>query len=898
MREDTLWQRYWRYLSAGVRRDVDDELAFHVEMRANELQGHGLPADLARREAHRRFGDRTKIRATLHRIERKRGRRMTLSFLVQELMQDVRYGIRGLFKRPGFTLMTASSLALGIASTTVVLSLIDAYLLRPLPVKNPGELVVIGATNRANGSMVAGVLGLPTVRDIAARTDLFQGAAATTMITAAVRPAENDPADRGFFLGVTGNYFSVLGVSPSIGRMLTPDDDRQRERVVVLGHRMWSSRFGGDPAVVGKTIRLNTVEFVVVGVAPPEFRGTELLFDAAGFVPSGVVGILDQGAKDREARRDGGRFTVIARRQPNRTVADISSALGVLAEQIEAAYPEVGEQFRLPVFLESHARPNLPSAGWMIPVASVFATLALLVLLTASVNATNLILARGSTRATELAVRQALGASRGRLISQLLTETLLLALLSLACGWGLARLAVGALTSVPLAVDGLPLSWGVTLDLRVFGMTVVVTLLIGLLAGVGPALSASRFALQQRLREGGRAGLGRRGRRARSALVIVQVAASLVVLVCAGLFVASAKQAGKVDVGFRSDHLLTFGVDAGLAHYDQQTARAAFDRIEGAVARIPGTRSMVWANTVPIKKGAVGMSEVQGDGDARLGLFTAAVGPRYFEVLEMPVLEGRGFDVTDDSAHAGVVVVNRRAAETLWPGKSAIGKNVRLDRSGPPLEVIGVVKDSRYLVIAESPRPYLYRPLAQQYAPAVFLHIRTTVDAAGLIGPVRSAVASIDKDLAPFDVRTMDDVLDTSPNGTLVLRLGAAFVSVIGLLAVALTVVGLYGVIAYSVAQRTREIGLRMALGATRWTVVRSILADGGKLALTGITIGVIGAVLVSRMVGGLLVGSRSADAGIFTVVAIGLGLAALLSSYLPARRAARIDPLKALNDG
>ena len=898
MKEDAGWQRYWRYLSTRFHSDVDDELAFHVDMRAAELQQGGLQPEAAKLEAQRRFGDRTRIRATLHRIEKNRGQRMKLSFLLDELLQDIRYGVRGLLKRPGFALMTASSLALGIAATTVVLSMIDAYLLRPLPVRNPGELVVVGSSNRASGSLTAGFLGLPTVKDIAARTDLFQGAAATTMVLAAARPAEGEPAERGLFLGVTGNYFSLLGVSPSIGRVLTPDDDSRRESVIVLSHSAWRTRVGSDPAVIGRTIRLNTVAFVVVGVAPEEFRGTDHLFDPAGYVPSAVVGVLDPAAGNVETRRGGGRFTLIGRRQPNRTVAEIGSALSVLAKEIETAYPEVGEQFRLQAFLESRARPNLVSAGSMFAASVAAATLALLVLLTAAVNATNLILARGSTRATELAVRQALGASRGRLVSQLLTETLLLALLALAGGWGLARLAIGALTQIPLAVDDLPLNWGLELDLRVFGMTVVVTLLIGLIAGVGPALSASRFALQQRLREGGRAGLSRRGRRARSALVVAQVAASLVVLVCAGLFLASAKEAAKVDLGFRSDHLLTFGVDAGLAHYDQPTARAAFDRIERAVAGVAGVRSVAWANTVPIKRGAGGMNEATGDNDATVGLMTAAVGPGYFEVLAMPVVEGRGFELTDDSTRAGVAVVNQRAAANLWPGKSAIGRVIRLDRTGPPLEVVGVVRDSKYLMIAEAPRPYIYLPLAQNYAPTVFLHIRTAVDPAGLIVPVRSVVASIDKDLTPFAVTPMSDILDTSPNGIMLFKIGAGFAMAIGILALGLTLAGLYGVIVFSVAQRTREIGLRMALGATSWTVVRSILADGGKLALGGIAIGVVGAVLISRMLAGLLVGSRAADVLIYAVVAIGLGVAALLSTYLPARRAARIDPVKALNEG
>lgn len=896
MREDPRWQRYWRHLTGRPRREVDEEIAFHVEMRARELEARGLDPATARQEAERRFGDRARIQATLNRIEQKRGRRMGLSFLAQELTHDLRYGARSLLKRPGYALMTAGSLALGIGAATVVLSLIDSFLLRPLPVRDPGELVVIGASNRATGSLAAGVLGLPTVHDLEARTDLFQGVAATAMTVAATRTADGDPGDRSILLAVTGNYFPLLGVSPSLGRVLGPVDERERAPVVVLGHRTWVTRFGGDPGVIGRTIHLNTLPFVVVGVAPPEFTGTEHLFDPAGYVPTALLGLLDPAAGDLGTRRDAGRFTAIARRQPGRTVAEIGSGLEALSREIERLYPVVGEQFRLRVFPESRARPNMATAGGMAAASVVAATLALLVLLTAAVNATNLILARGTTRVTELAVRQALGASRRRLASQLLTETLLLAALALAGGWLLARLGVRLLTSIPLAVDDLALRWGLALDLRVFGMAVAVTLLIGLVAGLAPALSVVGRAVQPHLREGGRAGAGRRGRLSRSALVVAQVAASLVVLVCAGLFLTSARQAGRVQLGFRADHLLTFGMNAEFARYDEGTARRAFERIREAVERVPGVREAAWATTVPIKRGALGMSEVIGDADARVGMFAGAVGPGYFEVMGIPLIEGRGFLRSDDSAAAQVVVINRKAAEALFPGGSAVGRRVRLDPAGPPLEVVGVAEDGRYLVIFEAPRPYLYRPLAQSYSPAVYLHIRTEVDPATLIAPVRAAVAAADRDLVPFSIAPMEEALATSPNGTLLFKMGAGFALAVGLLGLALTLAGLYGVTAFSVAQRTREIGIRIALGASRRAVIRSILREGGKLAAAGIVLGAVVAVLIARLLGGLLLGSRSADAAIFAVVAVGLALATLLSAYVPARRAARIDPVRTLN--
>ncbi len=896
MKEDTTWQRYWRYLTARFRGEVDDEIAFHIEMRARELEHQGLPPDQALGEARRRFGDQMEIRSTLQRIEEKRGRRMNLSFLLSELGQDIRYGVRGLLKRPGFTLMTASSLAMGIATTTVVLSIIDAFLLRPLAARKPSELVVIGSGTKAGGPLVAGLIGLPTVRELATRTDLFQGVSATWSIIAAARPTESDPAERGIYLAVTGNYFSMLGVSPVVGRMLTADDDDRRERVVVLGNREWRSRFGGDANIVGKTIRINTVPFVIVGVSPAAFQGTEHIFDPVGFVPLGTRIALDPASTGWESVRQAG-LTVVARRQPNRSMAEIGSAIGTMARDIEKAHPEVGEQYRLVAYPESRARPNLPSAGTMVPVAVALALMSLLVLTTAAVNATNLILARGTTRATELAVRQALGASRGRLVSQLLTETLLVALVGLIGGLGLARLAIKAMTSIPLRFNGLSLNWGPQLDARVFAMAAAVTVVVGLIAGLGPALSASSFQLQQRLREGGRAGLSPRGRRARSALVVAQVAASVVVLATAGLFLTSARQAQKVDPGFPVDHLLNFGVDASLAHYDKATTLAALDRIQRAVAEVPGVRSVAWSNAVPIKQGTDGLSDLRADGDTPVGAFHAAVAPGYFATIGIPILEGRDFALTDDTAHARVVIINQRAAEALWPGKSAVGRMVRLERDAPPVEVVGVARDSRYLVLTESPRAFFYRPLAQVYGAGVFLNVRTTVEPGSLVGPIGSAVARADRDLAPFDIQTMKEILDTHPNGTLVMWVGAAFAASIGFLALVLTLVGLYGVIAFSVAQRTREIGVRIALGATWWTVVRSVLFDGGKLAFGGIGIGLVLAVLIGRLMGGLLVGNR-ADLLIYTAVATGLALAALVSAYLPARRAARIDPVKALSEG
>jgi predicted permease len=885
--DDPIWQRYWRYLTARFRPEVRDEVEFHLAERARELQARGLPADAARIEAERRFGDPARVRARLEQLERSRGRRMKWSFGLGELGQDVRYGLRGLLKRPSFTLLTATSLALGIAVSTVVLTLVDSWLLRPLPVEHASRLVVIGAANRATGSLAISMISLPTIRDIAARNDLFEEAAGVQLTLAAFRPARAEQGQRRLVLAVTGNYFSTLGVSAAAGRF--------------LDYRTWVRDFAADPSVIGSTVRLSTVPFVIVGVTPPSFRGTEHIMEPSGYVPSRSVAAFDPSIAGLDERRDLGGFKVIARRRPGVSLGAVRRGLDLLGSQLQSAYPELGEGYRLSALPESRARPTMEAGPGAAAAGIIFSGLALLVLLTAAVNATNLMLARGSTRQAELAVRQALGASRGRVVRQLLTETLLLALLGLAAAWFLARLAIGALTSIPIAVD-LPMTWGITVDWRIFGLAVLLTLAVGLLAGAGPAVAISRFNLQQRLREGARTGLSRRGRRLRSALVVAQVAGSLVVLVFAGLFAASARHATKLDFGFDQHRLVTVGLDATLAHYDEPRARAAFDRVERAVQQLPGIEATAWSSSVPIRVGS-GSTIVEVDAgetgqparSGTLSMLNSAVGPRFFEVMGTPVLEGRSFLLTDNSAAARVAVVNQRAAELLWPGRSAIGRIIRVGRDGPPIEVVGVVKTGRYIFIGEAPRPHLYLPLAQQFSPRVSLFTRTRSDPALLLDPLRRAILTVDRDLVPSDLSTMGHMIETSANGMLMLRVGAAMASAIGALALILTCVGLYGVVAYSVAQRTREIGLRMALGADRWMVIRSVALQGAWLAGLGIAIGVAVALVATRPLAGLVIGVSVTDGAIFGGVAAALGLVALGAAYLPARRAARIDPVRAL---
>lgn len=906
MTEDPRWKRYWRYLTRAFRQEVREEMDFHLQQRARDLEAEGLSPELAREEALRRFGDPGRVQARLERIERRRGRRITLGYLTEELGQDVRYGVRTLLKRPGFTFTTATSLALGIAAITAVLSLVDSWLLRPLPVPHARELVVIGASSKALGPIpAAALISLPTFRNIAARTDLFQEAAAVQLAVVAARRPESDQGQRRMLLAASGNYFTVLGLPAFRGRLFTAEDDRRRERVIVLSYTTWQAGFGGDPAAIGATLYLNTVPFEIIGVTPRGFNGTEHVLDAFAFVPAGVLATIDPSLAGIDDRREGGSFKVIARRQPHADIGTIQAGLDVLTSQLTSTYPELEEGFQLRAFAETRARPTLESGVGTLSGAIIFSALALLVLVTAAVNATNLILVRGSARQNELAVRQALGASRRRVVRQLVTETMLLAFLGLAGGWFLARFAVDALTSIPITAADLPLQWNVTVDWRVFGLAVGITVVVGLVAGVAPAIAVSRFNLQHRLREGGRSGMGRRGQRIRNTLVVLQVSASMVVLTVVALLSASVRNAASIDLGFQPDHLVTFGLDARLARYDETRTRLAYERIERRMLEQPGVVATAWANSVAMSSGGMvaGAFEVEAEGTTQttergtLSIFYSGVSPAWFEVVRMPVLEGRAFRATDDSLGAPVAIVNQQAARILWPGRSGVGQTIRLRRGGPSVEVVGVVKTSRYLLIGEAPRPFIYVPLAQQPAGVGYLYTRTEQDPTQLLPAIPALVSGIDRDLVPFGMNAMERLIDQSLNGMLLLRLGAGMATALGALALILTCVGLYGVVAYSVAQRSREIGLRMALGADRWDVIRSVVAGGGVLATIGIVIGTVLALLVTRPLSGLVVGVRVTDPVIFTGVALGLALVTLASAWIPARRASRIDPVRALKE-
>lgn len=898
MKADPWWRRYWRSLGFGP--EVAEELDFHVEMLTRELVAKGLAPEAARAEAVRRFGDRTQVQAQLETIERRRGRRLRLLVRLEEWWADVRYAARGLIKRPGYTVAAVLSLGLGIGTATVVFAIVDAWMLRPLPVDRPDRLVMVGATYPAVGGIVIPNVSLRTMGELRERRDLFEEVAAWRLQVLSVRPEGAERGAIGFLLSATGNYFDMLGVKASLGRLFSEADAQERSPVLVLDHEYWRQRLGADPAIVGKAVLLGGKPFTVIGVTEPRFRGTEHLLAVQGYVTTGSEAILDPSMAAIDTDPAMGYFQVIARQHPDLALASLRASLATIGTQLVASYPALPSGYQLHVFPEREARPNISAAGRTTPAGVALLALAGLILATAAVNVTNLILTRASSRQEEVAVRLALGASRWRVARQLLTESVLLGLAGFAAAWGLAGLAIDAIGRLALA-STVPLRLTFAIDGRVVLASAVVALGAGLLSGIGPAVVASK-GVHHTLRRAGRTGLGGLGGRFRAALVVAQVSASFVVLVAAGLFIESVRRVAAVPLGMQPTRVVTAGFQAVQGRFTTATAPAAFERMAAILRETPGIDAVALATSVPLTTTGADIVDVylaepspEADAKGAVAAMRAGVDPAYFEVIGTPITKGRAFTPRDDSLAPRVVIVNEEAARRWWPGADPIGRQIRFSPDSPPVEVVGVIPTGRYLVITEAPRPFLLVPLAQRPFTFGVVLVKSRLVPAAAEDALRNAAAAVDPDLAPYAVATMENTIKNGVNGLLPLRFGSMMTVAIGVLGLVLTIVGLYGVLAYSVSQETREIGVRMALGADRGAIIRRVLKRGARLLGIGVMLGAGVALLGTRLLANLLAGVRTDDVGIYLLVSILLVAVGAVATYLPARRAARLDPVKAL---
>lgn len=805
--------------------------------------------------------------------------------------QDLRYALRILAKNPVFTAAAVLTLALGIGLNAATFSAVNGILLRPLPgTRDPDRLVQL---YRMWPGLEYGSNSIPHFQDLRDRSgDVFTDVAAWGF--APMSLSADGRSERIMGLMVSAGFFRTYGVAPALGRFFIPgEEDRGpgAHPVAVLGHGFWRDRFGADPSVVGRTLLLNGHPFQVVGVVPESFDGPVTYAAIPVYVPLMMQREIAPGRDLIEAR--GNNFlNAIGRLRDGTTLAQAQQRVDALLLQLREELPDDYEDqvgtFLVPQ-MEAGIHPMFRNA--QVGMSAVMMAVVSLLLLVACVNVANLFLARARERRREMGIRLSLGAGRRRILQQLLTESLVFSALAGSAGLGLAAVAVRVLSNVRPPMDG-PWSFSVDMDGRVLVFTLSVSLAATVLFGLVPALQATRTDMVSAVK--GDSG-GRSRSRASNALVVLQMALSLLLLISSGLFLRSLQGATRIDPGFDDPaHIVLASVDPGLQGYDEARSRAFLGRIMEDVASLPGVRAVGLSDWVPLGLGGSDRSvEIPGyefaEGELQ-SINYGRVSEGYVEAMGVELLEGRTFTRMDDGVGAPVVIVNRRFADRFWPGVSALGKVVRT--AGKDRQVVGVVETGKVRSLGEAPTELMYLPQRELFTSGVALVARTSSDPQEVLRRLREIVRSADPDMPISDVRTMEDHMGIA---LLPARLGGSVLGLFGLLGLVLAAVGIYGVMAYSVAQRTRELGIRIALGSDRRDVLRLVLREGMRLAAIGVGIGLLGAAGAARLVGGLLYGVRPLDPVAFSVVPLTLVAVAAFAVYLPARRAAGVDPIRAL---
>jgi predicted permease len=823
---------------------------------------------------------------------------------MDQLLQDLKYGLRTLARSPGFTLVAVLSLALGIGANTAIFTLTDAVFLNPLPVEEPSRVLELFTVDHATVTTAANFTRTPmsfkTYLDFRDQNDVFSGLAAFAPAGLTLTGKGNPkpvPATL-----VTANYFDVLGVKPALGRTFLPGEDQKPggNPVAVLSHSMWTREFGADRGILGTTISLNLTPYTVIGVAPPDFRGTFTISNPnVVWIPISMHSQTFDEQTDRlfDLRRF--RFvSVFGRLKPGVMAKSALAPLKTIASRLEREYPRDNNGRSVEVSsLQDAALGFLPRDQVVIAGIALTSVVGL-VLLIACVNLANLLMARSSKRAREMGIRTALGAARGRLVRQLVTESLLLSIAGGVFGLLIGSLGYRVLWSFRPAFLGQN-SLALGLDGRVFVFTAIVTVFTGILFGLAPAIKTSTPDLSAMLKTGGRSGTEPWARSPlRSALVISEVALAMVALVGAGLFIRSMQAVQKSDPGFESKNLFTFGFTLTARHYPPDRVREFFRTVLAKTRETPGVKSAALASNAPLGGGILMTTFAEGqeaNPDNRgMLLLLDSVSPTFFDTLRIPLLNGRVFSDFDRADSAQVAVVNQALEQRFWPGQSAIGKRFHFVNDTVLREVVGVVRNTAVLAIGEQPQPEIYLPLEQRFSSFATLQVRTASNPTAILPTVLARVQALDSDLVLANPLTIQENL---AQGLWAPRMGAALFGIFGLLGMLLASIGIYGVMAYLVAQRTNEIGIRMALGARPADVLRLVVGHGMRLVAFGIVVGVAAALALTRLMRTLLFDVSPADPLTFTAVSLALAAVAFLAGFLPALRAARIDPVLALRE-
>jgi putative ABC transport system permease protein len=803
---------------------------------------------------------------------------------MQNFLADLRYGLRRLLKSPGFAIVAVVALGLGIGANTAIFSLVDRVLIRPMPYADPDRLVTLWE----DASYINFPRNTPSVanfEDWKKQNEVFTDLTGSRDRAGSL--TGDGPPEMVLGGAVTINLFDVLGVPPLLGRAFNEEDDRPGVNVIILSYGLWQSRYGGDPGVIGRSILMNDAKTTIIGVMPPGFtlpkRKTQFL-SPAQFTP--------QMLNNRRQHL----LSVIARLKPGITLARSQSDMTAIAGRLAQQYPETNRQLGAVVVpLKDQIVGNTGTALLVLLAAAGC------VLLIACANVANLLLARTAVREREMAIRTAMGAARGRLIIQMMTESIMLAVAGGVLGLLLARLSMRVL--VALIPTGLPGAFQLSIDGRLLAFTLGISLLTGIVFGIAPALETTSLEVSEKLKEGGRAGVGGKRRRFRDALVVAEVALALILLVSAGLLLQTLRNLHAIDAGFNPENILTMSTRLPSPKYADPSKRLAY--FEAVVQKIRGLPSVVSAgftSNLPFtSQGYTADFSIEGrpfaPGTSQNALYREVTND-YLQTLRVRLLEGRLFGNDDRANSLPVVIINETFKKQYWPNESPLGKRVQTSGDNTPFQtIVGVVADVRERGLELDMKPAVYLPVMQLpfgWNTPHQLAIRTAMDPHAIAKAAREAIWAVDRGQPIADVRTMDDIVDLEVANH---KQQTALLGAFAALALVLASLGIYGVLSYAVTQRTREIGVRVALGASIGDVTRMVVGHGIALTVLGIAIGTGVALAVTRSMTKLLVGVKAADPAIYVAVAVLLSIVALVACYVPAARAARVDPTVALRE-
>jgi predicted permease len=859
-----------RWLRWRSRQELEEEIQAHLDLATQAGIERGLAPEEARYAALRELGNTTRLKERAH-----EGDPLTW---IESIAKDLRYSARSLARNPSFTIAAVFSLALGIGVNSAIFSFVDGLLLRPLEVPHASEVV------RVHASTLEAPLARSSYREYAALRDrnrTLAGLAAEQDTFLAVQTQANDLARFAYGDFVSGDYFSVMGVQAILGRAFGQAEDSpgMKEIPVVLSRQAWEGKFHADPRIVGSQVRINAQLATIVGVLPESFQGTLRLAPEI-YLPLHATPRIDP---SRTLLTDplNRPLDLIGRLKPGVKLSAAQADFAALGGVLERAYPDTNRRRTFAVLTDRSSRFQQAPQDEMAALGLLF--LAVAVLRIACINVANLLLGRNSARAREIAIRLSVGASRGRLIRQLLTESVLLAVLGTASGLLLGKWAIDFLASIRVPSD-LPIVIVARMDTRVLLYSLAAMVAAVLMFGLLPAFRATRVDLASSAKESSA------GKRPRNWLITLQAALSVLTLALAALLVKNFVLSAQASPGFRTENVLLMTFDPSMSGYSKAQTEAFYRQIQERVRALPGVREVTLGSHVQLGP-SYSYTDVIRNGETLSYIIFNKVDPGFFETMATPILRGRAIDDRDTEKSSRVIVVNETLGRRLYPDGSAVGRHVRLySETGPMAEIVGVARDGKVTDASEPPKPYMYIPNAQDSQPRMTLFIHTAGDPAAMAAPVRAEVKALDPDLLVFDIRTMHDVFEGF--GLLALRIAAETTGAMGAIALTLSALGLYAVMAFMVSRRTREIGIRMALGATGGEVQREVLWAGLKSTSIGIVLGLISALVVSHyFVAGIVSYVNPRDPAIFTGAAALLAFISVAACWAPARRASNVNP-------